>query len=94
MSDRDTYWVVTYSWNPADLDRLREIYPEHRTHVDELGARGGLWLTGTLDDGHALAIFRTADAARTFLAADPYARSGMVRFDELRQWTPIEYSGE
>jgi hypothetical protein len=94
MDERTTYWIVTYSWNPVDIDRLRAIYPDHRIHVDGLGARGGLWLTGMVDDHHALAIFRTAEAAQTFLTSDPYASSGIVKFDELRQWTPIEYPGK
>lgn len=91
--ERNSYYVVTYSWDPAALDRIREIYPEHRAHVDQLGEQGGLWLTGVLDDGHALAIFHDEAAARAFLTSDSYARSGVVSIDEPRRWTPIEYPG-
>lgn len=91
--DRTTYYVVTYSWDPAALVQLRTIYPEHRAHVDELGEQGGLWLTGTLDDGHALAVFYDETAARAFVDNDPYARSGLVTMDEPRLWSPIEYLG-
>lgn len=90
--DRAVYWVVTYSWDPADFDRIRAIYPEHRAHVDELGRERGLWLTGTLDEGHVLAIFHTEEAARRFVEDDPYATSGIVTIDVPRRWTPIDYA--
>ncbi|MEU3983969.1 YciI family protein [Streptomyces sp. NPDC026672] len=48
--ERGAYYVVTYRWDPASEPRLRTVYPSHRAHVDQLGAAGGLWLTGVLTD--------------------------------------------
>lgn len=91
--NRATYYVVTYAWAPGTLDQLRAIYPEHRAHIDKLGEQGGLWLTGTLGDGHAMAIFRDEATALTFAGNDPYVRSGPVTMDKPRPWSPIQYPG-
>lgn len=45
---RSLLYLVAYRWQPEMTDRIREVYPRHRVHIDELGGEGRARLIGTI----------------------------------------------
>jgi uncharacterized protein YciI len=75
------------------------VYPEHRQHLDSLGASGDLTFIGLLlanesgaDEGRALAVLRDRDSAARFTAADVLFTSGLAAVTAVSDWTPLAYS--
>lgn len=103
---RSQYFVVQYGWRPEDAERIAAAYPQHRAHVDRLGADGGLLQVGVLlhdeapvpdrvaalrRDNRSLAVFSSRSSAMAFTREDPYVRAGLIRADPIRAWEPLEY---
>lgn len=74
---RRTLYVVTYKWGQAASGQIRETYPRHRVHIDQLGQEGGLWLIGTLADA------TTASAADDAGDRASLGDSAMAVFSDL-----------
>jgi uncharacterized protein YciI len=77
----------------ADDAELRaRLQPQHRAHMTELAADGRVWLAGPWADGGSggLMVFDVPDRATLdlLLAADPYARAGMVIARRIKAWQP------
>jgi uncharacterized protein YciI len=92
------YYVTFYHPDPdpdaATMARLREVYPRHRAYLDEFAKGGQIWMIGTFGDPLAqgsMAIFRSREAAETFMASDPFLLEGLVYRTEIREWEPLEF---
>jgi uncharacterized protein YciI len=105
---RNQYFVVQYGWRPEDAERIVAAYPQHRAHVDRLGAGGGLLQIGVLLDDAAptpdqvaalrrdtrsRAVFSSRASAEAFTREDPYVTAGLISTDPIRAWEPLEYPG-
>jgi len=82
---------VRYTYD-ARSDVRDAVRPEHRAYLAELLERGALHVSGPFSDDAepgALLIFEAADAAELadLLAADPFAREGLVAQTDVRAWT-------
>jgi uncharacterized protein YciI len=88
------YYVTLYTANPAEFDRVTEVYPRHRAYLDAFAVDGTIWMIGTFGDAlveGSMAIFRTREAAETFVANDPFVVEGLVAASSIREWEPLEY---
>jgi len=63
--------------------------PTHRARLAEFHARGTLLMAGPMSDpenGDAIGIFTTREAAEEFVKDDPFVRHGVVRGWTIRAW--------
>jgi uncharacterized protein YciI len=82
----------------SSTDAVRAVYPEHRQHLDTLGASGDLTLIGLLtaaepgaDESRALAVLRDQDSAARFTTTDVLFTSGLATVTSVSDWTPLAY---
>ncbi|MDM7856335.1 YciI family protein [Cellulomonas alba] len=86
-----TTYAVRYTYD-ARSDVRDAVRPEHRAYLGGLLERGALHMSGPFsDEGEpgALLIFEAAGAEELaeLLAADPFAREGLVARIDVRAWT-------
>jgi uncharacterized protein YciI len=85
-------YAVRYTYDERDdvRDRFR---PEHRAYLSGLADQGTLLVSGPFADGApgALLVFRADERAAVdaILAADPFAREGLVVDADVRAWEPV-----
>jgi uncharacterized protein len=92
------YYVTFYHSapdpDPARFAKIIETYPRHRAYLDEFAKGGQVWMIGTFGEPQtqgSMAIFRSREAAVTFMAGDPFLLEGLVYRSELREWDPLEF---
>ncbi|AEE45983.1 YciI family protein [Cellulomonas fimi] len=82
-------YAVRYTYD--ERTDVRDTFrPEHRAYLSTLADEGRLLGSGPFADGEpgALLVFRAddRDALDALLAADPFAREGVVAVTDVRQW--------
>jgi uncharacterized protein YciI len=87
------HFLVLYDYVPDILARREPYRAEHLRLALDAHARGEMVLGGALAepvDGCVL-LFQgdTDEAARRFVAADPYVRHGLVTRWQVRAWTTV-----
>jgi uncharacterized protein YciI len=80
--------LVFYDLAPGGLEKARALFPAHKVRLDEFHDRGVLIAAGPLMDeqGGALAIFTTREAAEEFVREDPFVLQGVVAAWKIRPW--------
>ncbi len=81
--------IITFS---TDTEKRLEIRPKHREYLAQLLEQGKLHESGPFtDDAGALIIYEAADEAeaRAIIAADPYAGTGIIADNQLREWKRV-----
>jgi uncharacterized protein YciI len=78
--------VVIGIGSGASMDAIMAVYPRHKAVVDEFVARGDVIGIGPFIGGGNMAIFRTREAAESFVERDPFALEGLVKSYEIRDW--------
>lgn len=68
------------------MDEIVAVYPRHKAIVDEFVARGEVVGIGPFTDMGNMAIFRSEQAARDFVARDPFILEGLVTSFEIHAW--------
>lgn len=84
-------FIREIAMEPGDERRLA-VRPEHREYVHRLFEEGRIRMSGPLADETGAVLVYDApdiDAARELIAADPYAREGVVREASLREWNVV-----
>jgi uncharacterized protein len=84
--------VVFYETAPDAVARIPDLFPAHRSRLDEFHERGELLMVGTFGDPIAegsMAIFRTREGAEEFVAGDPFVTGGVVGNWYRREWDEI-----
>ena len=79
-------YVVIGESSGASMDQIMAVYPRHKSLVDEFIARGDVIGIGPFTDRGNMAIFRTRDAAQSFVRQDPFALEGLVKSYVIREW--------
>jgi uncharacterized protein YciI len=85
--------IVNYAAYIEDNDRVVELRPAHRHHMDELLAAGKLVAGGPFTDGSgALFIYEVGSLAEAeeLIAVDPYAIGGAFSHYELKEWDVVK----
>jgi uncharacterized protein YciI len=83
-----------YTADGVDRAQLMEVYPRHRAYLDEFAKGGQIQSIGAFlnpGDVGSMAVFRSREAAESFMAKDPFVVEGLVGRHELREWEPLEY---
>lgn len=83
-----------YLADGIEPSRLMEVYPRHRAFLDEFAKDGQIQSIGAFrnpGDVGSMAIFRSREAAESFMEKDPFVVEGLVGRHELREWEPLEY---
>jgi len=89
----ETLHILVYDYVPDILERRAPYREAHLDLVRSLHGRGTIVMAGATGDpvDAALFVFRGADdqAAREFVAADPYCAAGLVREHRIAPWTVV-----
>ena len=87
-----TTYAVRYTYDERS-DVRDAVRPEHRAYLARLRAEGALHVSGPFVGGEpgAMLIFEAPDAERLaeLLAADPFAREGLVAHTDVREWSVV-----
>ena len=78
--------VVIGQSSRASMDAIMEVYPRHKVIVDAFVERGEVVGIGPFGDGGNMAIFRSQEAAESFVAQDPFILEGLIASYEIRPW--------
>ena len=79
-------YVVLGESSGASMEQLMAVYPRHKILVDEFISRGDVIGIGPFADRGNMAIFRTREAAESFVRRDPFALEGLVKSYVIREW--------
>lgn len=75
-------FIIEYTYDPSQTERMDEIRPRHRAHLSELYEAGVVRLVGSWKEPApgALIIVEadSADAATEALADDPFFLAGVI----------------
>jgi uncharacterized protein YciI len=85
-------YVLFYDSADDVASKAPAHFPAHKARLDEFHARGDLLLVGTFADAQqdgSMAIFRTREAAKEFVAGDPFVLNGVVREWRVLDWNEI-----
>ncbi len=81
--------VVLYeSAADATMEKIMEIYPGHKSRVDEFAEAGkviGIGPFGNPGEG-SMGIFRDLESAEEFVKEDPFVLEGIVAKHTIRLW--------
>jgi uncharacterized protein len=72
-----------------DAERVQEVRPEHREHLDELLAQGTLLLAGPfvgVPGGLLIVRADSEESALTALEGDPFLREDVIVDRVAREW--------
>jgi uncharacterized protein YciI len=78
--------VVIGEGSGASMEAIMAVFPRHKVLVDRLKAEGVVIGIGPFTDRGNMAIFRTREAAETFVKEDPFVLEGLVRSYVIREW--------
>jgi uncharacterized protein YciI len=78
--------VVIGESSGASMDTIMAVYPRHKAIVDTFIDRGEVIGIGPFADRGNMAIFRTREAAETFVKQDPFIFEGLVKSFVIRDW--------
>ncbi len=85
-------YVVTYDAAEDGRSRAPTHYPAHLARAREFHGRRDLLMIGAFADpqqGGAMGIFRTREAAEAFVRDDPFVVHGVVRASHIREWNEV-----
>ena len=85
-------FVLLYESADNVATKAPPVFPAHKARLDDFHARGELLMVGTFGDPQAegsMAIFRTREGAKEFVADDPFVRDGVVKSWQIRQWNEV-----
>jgi uncharacterized protein YciI len=73
----------------ARMQRIMQVFPEHRKHLERFHAAGTLLMVGTFADPLAdgsMGIFTSREAAEEFVHEDPFMLAGLMRSWRILEW--------
>ena len=82
-------YVVRYTVVAERAADLPSVYPRHKAYLDSFEPAADIIGIGTFEDPVAngsMAVFETIDAARRFVASDPFVVEGLVTPSEPLAW--------
>jgi len=82
-------YVLFYHPAPDFMARVPAHMEAHRALWKRFAQDGSLLLIGPFTDapaGDALGVFRTREAAESFVAQDPFVKHGIVVRHAIREW--------
>jgi uncharacterized protein YciI len=80
-------YVVIGESSGASMEAIMKVYPRHKLIVDTFIAKGEVIGIGPFSDMGNMAIFRTKEAAETFVKQDPFILEGLVKSFVIREWS-------
>jgi uncharacterized protein YciI len=86
--------VVKYVlfYTSGDREQAMRHFPAHRLQLNAFHERGVLLMTGAFtdpQDGGAMGIFTTREAAEEFVRDDPFVVNGAVTGWHIREWNEV-----
>jgi uncharacterized protein YciI len=78
--------VVIGESSGASRDAIMAVYPRHKAIVEAFKAKGEVIGIGPFEDRGNMAIFRTREAAESFVKQDPFILEGLVKSFMIRDW--------
>jgi uncharacterized protein len=78
--------VVIGESSGASMDTIMAVYPRHKAVVDTFIDKGEVIGIGPFADPGNMAIFRTREAAESFVKQDPFILEGLVKSFVIRDW--------
>lgn len=78
--------VVIGESSGASMETIMSVYPRHKAIVDKYIAKGEVIGIGPFADRGNMAIFKTREAAESFVKEDPFILEGLVKSFVIRDW--------
>jgi uncharacterized protein len=78
--------VVICESSGATMDQVMAVYPRHKALADQFIGRGDVIGIGPFADRGNMAIFRTREAAESWVKQDPFILEGLVKSVAIRDW--------
>jgi uncharacterized protein YciI len=85
-------YVVRYAIVPGREADLMSVYPRHLAYLKAFEPADAIVAIGPLEDPVAngsMGIFTTADAARRFIADDPFVTEGLATVSGPLEWNVV-----
>ncbi len=84
-------YVLLYESSPDYRAKVPAHLEAHRALWKRFRDEGTLLLIGPLTDapGGALGVFRTREAAESFVSEDPFVKHGLVARHTIREWNEV-----
>jgi uncharacterized protein len=82
-------YVLLYESADEVASRAPAYFPAHQAHWKAFQSRGTLLMIGPFvnaQEGGAMSIFTTREAAEEFARNDPFVLNGVVRSWQIREW--------
>ena len=82
-------YVVRYTVVAERAADLQPVYPRHKAYLDSFEPAADIIGIGIFEDpvtNGSMAVFETIDAARRFVACDPFVVEGLVTPSEPLAW--------
>ncbi|MCB0646156.1 MAG: hypothetical protein KDC49_05815 [Saprospiraceae bacterium] len=70
----------------ASMDQIMEVYPRHKAIVDRYIDENVVLGIGPFADRGNMAVFKTRNAAESFVLEDPFILEGLVKSYVIRDW--------
>jgi hypothetical protein len=78
--------VVIGESSGASIEAIMAVLPRHKAVVEAFKAKGHVIGIGPFADLGNMAIFRTREAAESFVKQDPFVLEGVVKSFVIRDW--------
>ena len=84
-------YVVNYESTPDFMQKVPAHIEAHRALWRKYQAAGTLLLIGPFTDvpGTAMGVFRTREAAESFVKEDPFMLNGLIAKWTIREWNEV-----
>jgi hypothetical protein len=81
-------YVVIGTSAGKSREEIMSVYPRHKAFADTFIERGDIVGIGPFVDpeGGNMGIFRSREAAETFVKADPFLLEGVVKEYKIKEW--------
>lgn len=83
--------VVIYELGLVTIEKIREIYPQHKVLIDLFAKEGKIIAVGpfsNIEDG-SMGIFKNKNYAEEFVKQDPFVLEGVVGKVIIREWNEV-----
>jgi uncharacterized protein YciI len=78
--------VVIGESSGGSREAIMAVYPRHKVVVDKFKAQGDVIGIGPFADRGNMAIFRSREAAESFVKEDPFILEGLITSFAIRDW--------
>ncbi|MDQ2718677.1 MAG: YciI family protein [Bacteroidota bacterium] len=83
--------VIFYELGNVTMEKVREVYPRHKSIVDEFAKDKKIIAIGTFANPTegSMGVFIDKESAEDFVKQDPFIKEGVVGKVTIKEWNEI-----